>query len=365
MASKLKLGLVGADAAGRSWGPVSHIPALREIEQIELAALCTSRPESAAAAGEAFGIDRAYHDVNELVAQPDIDIIAAVVNIPSHYQVVMATLNAGKHVYCEWPLGASLAETAAMAALAHTKGVVTAIGLQGRHDPSLTYIKALCDEGWLGNIHSIQMTFLGTSAPERSSRKEYEREIRRGAHLMTIVGGHTLDYIAYCFGSLAEVSAKVATRVKQLRMTETGEMVDAEAADNVLINGVLTNGALLSYQLSAVPFHADGWRMAVYGSKGTIIATTAGLPQITPIKLVGAQGSEPLMELKVPKHLRFVPPTVPFGPPQNVAQAYVRMAEAIQAGKPFAPSFEDALEVHRLLEAIQKSSDEGRVVKLV
>ena len=77
MADKLKLGLVGADAAGRGWGATAHIPALRGIEQIELAALCTSRPESAAAAAKAYSIDRAYHDTHELVAQPDIDIITA------------------------------------------------------------------------------------------------------------------------------------------------------------------------------------------------------------------------------------------------------------------------------------------------
>jgi predicted dehydrogenase len=147
-------------------------------------------------------------------------------------------------------------------------------------------------------------------------------------------------------------------------MADTGEMVDAEAADNVLINGVLTNGALLSYQISAVPYHADGWRMAVYGSKGTIIASTQGLPQITPITLVGAQGNEPLSELPVPERLRFAPNAVSIGPPQNVGQAYVRMAEAIHEGKPFAPNFVDALEVHKLLEAIQRSSDEGCVVKL-
>lgn len=119
------------------------------------------------------------------------------------------------------------------------------------------------------------------------------------------------------------------------------------------------------YQLSSVPFHADGWRMAVYGSQGTITATTGGLPQITTVELVGAQGSEPLVELKVPNRFRFVPSTVPFGPPQNVGHAYVRMAEAIQEGKQFAPSFEDALDMHRLLDMIQQSSDEGRVIKLV
>ena len=364
MANILKLGLVGADAAGRGWGPAAHMPALRGIEQIELTALCTGRPESAAAAAKAYGIDRAYYDINELVAQPDIDIISTVVRIPNHYEVVMAALNAGKHVYCEWPLGANLAETNEMAEVGRAKGVVTAIGLQGRHDPTLTYIKELCDEGWLGDILSVQMTFLGTATPDRPSRHAWEQERSKGVTLMGIVGGHTIDYIGYCFGPLAEVSAKVTTRVKHLRMADTGEMVDAEDADNVLINGVLTSGALLSYQLSAVPYHADGWRMAVYGSKGTIIASTQGLPQITPITLLGAQGDEPLTELSVPGRLRVVPEAVPFGPPQNVGQAYVRMAEAIREGKRFDPDFEDALEVHKLLEVIQRSSDEGRVVKL-
>ena len=364
MTEQLKLGLVGADAAGRGWGPAAHMPALRGIEQIELAALCTSRPESAAAAAKAYSIDRAYYDINELVAQSDIDIISTVVRIPNHYQVVMAALNAGKHVYCEWPLGASLAETEEIATVAHDKGVVTAIGLQGRHDPTLTYIKELYDQGWLGELLTVNLMMQTGGAIERPSQRDYKREISKGAHLFNIVGGHTLDYLAYCFGPLSELSAKVATRVKHLRMADTGEMVDAEAADNVLINGLFTSGALISYQISAVPYHADGWRMAVYGSRGTIIASTQGLPQITPIMLVGAQGNEPLSALPVPERLLFVPKAVPFGPPQNVGQAYVRMAEAIHEGKPFAPNFDDALEVHKLLEVIQRSSDEGRIVKL-
>jgi predicted dehydrogenase len=364
MTNKLKLGLVGADAAGQGWGPAAHIPALRGIEQIELAALCTSRPESAAAAAKAFGIDRAYHNINDLVAQPDIDIISTVVRIPNHYEIVMAALNAGKHVYCEWPLGASLAETEEMAAVAREQGVVTAIGLQGRHDPTLSYIKELYDHGWIGELHTVQMTMKTTSTQERPSQRDYEGEISKGATLFKIVGGHTLDHISYCFGSLTEISANVTTRIKQLRMADTGEMVDAKAADHTFLNGVFTHGALLSYQIMSVPYHADGWHMSVYGSKGTIIATTPGLPQITPLKILGAQGNEPLSELLVPERLRCVPDAVPFGPAQNVGQAYVRMAEAIHEGKQFAPNFDNAEQVHKLLEAIQQSSDEGRVVKI-
>ena len=131
-----------------------------------------------------------------------------------------------------------------------------------------------------------------------------------------------------------------------------------------MLNGVFANGGLLSYQISAVPYHADGWRMEVHGSKGTIIATTPGLPQITPVTLIGSQGKEPLKELAIPERLHFAPKTVPYGPPQNVSHAYIRMAEAITGGKPYRPSFEDALQVHKLLDAIQLSSDEGCVVEL-
>ena len=364
MANKLKLGLVGSDAAGKGWGPAAHMPALREIKEIELAALCTSRPESAAAATKAYGI-KAYHDIDELVAQPELDIISVVVRIPNHHEVVMAALNAGKHVYCEWPLGTTLAETKEMAALAQEKDLVTAIGLQGWHEPSLTYIQELYKQGWLGELLTINLTMKTGGQSSRPSQREYELEVSKGAHLFNVVGGHTIAYLTYCFGPLATLSANVTTRITQLRMDDSGELIDAQTPDNVLLHGVFTNGGLLSYQITAVPYHADGWRMEIHGNKGTIIATTPGLPQITPVTLIGSQGNEPLKELSIPERLRFVPKTVPFGPAQNVGHAYIRMAEAIHENKSYEPSFENALKVHSLLDAMQRSSDEGRVLRLL
>ncbi len=354
---------MGADAAGKGWGPAAHMPALRGIEQIELAALCTSRPESAEAAGRAYGI-RAFHDIDELVAQPDIDIISTVVRIPNHHDVVMTALRAGKHVYCEWPLGASLEEAREMATLARESGVVTAIGLQGRFEPTLAYVKELRDSGWLGDLLSVDMTMLTKGTPERPSRQHYEREVRKGAHLFNVVGGHTVDQVKFCFGSLAHLNARVATRTKTLRMADTGEAVDAETPDTVLLTGEFTDGGLLTYRIATVPFHASGWRLEVHGSEGTLVATTRGLPQITPVSLVGARGDEALRDMPVPERLRVAPNGVPPGPALNVARAYAHMADAIRQRTPFRPGFEDALHVHELLEAMQRSSDTGRTVDL-
>ena len=56
-----------------------------------------------------------------MAEQPDIDLVSLVVRVPHHHDAVMAALNAGKHVYSEWPLGANLEEAAAMATLAVAK----------------------------------------------------------------------------------------------------------------------------------------------------------------------------------------------------------------------------------------------------
>ena len=364
MTNPLRLGLVGADAKGRGWGPVAHIPALRGIDQVELVALCTSRLESAAAAADAYGIDRAYHDVHEMAAQPDIDIVAVVVRVPHHHEVVMAALEAGKHVFCEWPLGANLTEAREMAALARAKRVVTAVGLQGRHDPALTYIKELHDEGWLGDIISVNVSLLAGGAGTSDSHNAWMGNADNGANFVTIAAGHTIDHVTYCLGPMAEVSASVATQVPQWQLGDTGETIDVDAPDTVLLNGTLAGGGLLSLHAASVPFNGSNWRMEIYGTKGTIAASTPVLPQISPITLKGAQGDGPLSELPTPQRLLVAPPAVPDGPARNVAGGYVRMAEAITNGKRFDPDFDHARELHELLETLQHASDIRRAVIL-
>ena len=135
MTDRLRVGIVGASADGQGWAPISHFPALRTLPGFEIAAICTAHAETAAASAKVYGVERAYHDVNAMVRDPHIDLVSVVVKVPHHHRVVMATLDAGKHVYCEWPLGANLAEAEEMATLAKRKGVHAMVGLQARGDP--------------------------------------------------------------------------------------------------------------------------------------------------------------------------------------------------------------------------------------
>src|SRR5450432_843838 len=246
MEAPIRVGIVGADASGQGWAPLSHLPALKMLPEYELAAVCTAHADTAAAAAKTYGVSRAFHDYRALVREPDIDLVSVVVRVPNHHEVVMAALAAGKNVYCEWPLGANLAEAEAMAALARSKKVHAMIGLQARGDPTIRYLHDLIAVGYVGDVLAVSMSMFTGGVLERPSSRLWDKDKAKGVSALTVRGIHTMDSLCYCMGDFVEVSAKVTTQVKQWKVTDTGAMVDVDAADNVAVNGVLQSGALVS-----------------------------------------------------------------------------------------------------------------------
>jgi len=362
MDNRLRVGIVGADASGQGWAPLSHLPALKILKECELAAVCTAHADTAAAAATKYGVTRAFHDYNAMFAEPDIDLVSVVVKAPSHRGVVVAALNAGKNVYCEWPLGANLSEAEEMAALALRKGVRAMIGLQARGDPVLRYLHELVADDYLGEVLAVNMTMFTAGVLDRPQSRLWDRDKTKGISALTVRGIHTMDVLCWCLGDFVELSGKVTTQVRQWRVIETNEMVDVDTADNVMVHGRLQSGAIASVHVGTVPYNASGWRMEIYGRKGTIRATSKGSPQRDANTLLGAQKGGPLEPLAVPERFVEVPAEMPAGPPRNVGHLYLRMARAIRDGGEVEPDFGVALNRHRLIDAIQRSSDEGRTV---
>jgi predicted dehydrogenase len=344
---------------------LSHLPALAVLPQFELAAVCTARAHTAEAAARKYGVPRAFHDVEAMVSEPDLDLVSVVVKVPSHRDAVTAAINAGKNVYCEWPLGANLAEAEAMAALAREKKVHAMVGLQARGDPTIRYLRDLVRDGYLGEVVAVNMSMFTGGVLERASARLWDRDKTKGVSALTVRGMHTMDAMCFCLGEFVELAAKVTTQVKQWRVTDTGEMVDVDAPDNVAVTGVLEGGAIASVHVATVPYHASGFRMEIYGRKGTIRATTRGSPQRDASVLSGAQGNEAMAPLPVPDSYMEAPAATPVGPPRNVAHLYLRMERAIREGTPVEPDFEVAVARHRLIDAIQRASDESRTIRVL
>src|SRR5712691_12157237 len=112
MESKIRVGIVRATVTtgGSGWGAHAHVPALHALPDYELRAVCTAHEDTAKASAAAFGAELAYHDIDAMVADPDIDLVVVSVRVPGHHYLVMKALRGGKSAFCEWPLVATLGE---------------------------------------------------------------------------------------------------------------------------------------------------------------------------------------------------------------------------------------------------------------
>ena len=360
MANKIRLGFVGANV-NSTWATQSHFPALLSSQDVEFTAVCTTRPESAEEARQAFGAKLAFHDFRAMAESPEIDAVAVVVRVPSHYEPTKAAIEAGKHVFTEWPLGRNTAEAEELAALAREKGVQTAVGLQSRVSPALLYVKELVETGYLGEVLSCSVTTMRDGALERPSSRTWQRDADLGAHTLTIANGHVIDALRFVVGNFTRVACMVSTQAKQWYETDTQQFVEVTSPDNVRVSGQLESGAAASVHVGAVPWAGSGFRMEIYGREGTLVVTGSVSSQRGEmLRVQGAQGGHELRDLELPGRFVFVPPDFPQGDPFNIGQLYALFAEAIRTGENRAPTFDTAVDLHRFIDRLKEASDTGR-----
>src|SRR5215211_6612402 len=228
MADKVRLGFVGANVHS-NWSTQSHFPALLASPDVEMTAVCTTRPESAEEAREAFGAKLAFHDYREMVTSPEIDAVAVVVKVPEHYGPTKAAIEAGKHVFTEWPLCRTTAEAEELAALARSKGLQTAVGLQSRVSPTLMYMKEQIESGYVGEVLSCHVTTMRDGSLERPSSRTWQRDASLGAHTLTIATGHVIDALRFIAGNFARVACMVTTQARHWYETDTQQRVEVTA----------------------------------------------------------------------------------------------------------------------------------------
>ena len=358
MADRIRVGIIGA-SVNRGWGWRSHVPALLALPEYELVAVCTAHEETARAAAEATGARHTFTDYRELVADPEIDLVTVAVRVPWHHEMVLAAFEAGKHVYCEWPLGSNLAQVEAMAATAKQAGVKAMPGLQGRAAPWVLHLKDLIDSGYIGRPHSATAT-LTMASPYMRSGVIWAAQRSNGNHILSIQAAHSLDIIASCLGGFEDVSARIEAQVTQWPLQNADEIVPADAPDCVVVNARTGSGAILSASFAYVPVHGSGWRLELRGDEGVVVATSSGPPMVAPNRIEGARtGDDGLQELATPEHLITVPSEIKRDGSFHVAHMYQRLAAAIATSSRCDPDFDAALDLYRLIDVLEKSDARG------
>jgi predicted dehydrogenase len=364
--SRLGVGIIGVSPV-RGWAVTAHIPALRALPNYQIRALSAHSPESARAAGQVFGVSAVFADHQQLVTQPDIDLVAVTVKVPHHRALVSAALGAGKAVYCEWPLGRDLDDAQAMASLATAQGVPTVVGLQARQAPAIQFVQQLLSDGYLGEVLSTTMVGLSVPGEVVVQANAYMLDETNGANLLTIAVGHSLDLLSYVLGEFAELSAVSELRRPRITIDETGEQIVKTAPDQIAVIGTLSSGATASIHLREAVAGGTGFLWEINGTDGTLrIIADEAQPQIFPLTVAGARGRNEPAELAVPAALTQQWPALTslVGTPAfNVGRAYAGFAADIDNGTHTVPDFADAVRRHQVIAAIERAAAAGERVK--
>src|SRR5436853_3930116 len=326
MSKRIRVGIIGANP-DRGWAAQAHIPALKSLsDDFEIMALSTSRRESADAASKLFGVPLAFDNHQDLVNRADVDVVAVTVKVPYHLELATAALDAGKAVYCEWPLANGLKEAETLAALAKKKGGLAVAGLQARSAPAVAYVHDLIRQGYVGEVLSTTLIGSGMGwGPTVEPFNLYLNDRKNGATMLSIALGHAAEALCHCLGEVRELSATTTMRRKSFTIAGTGERKPMAADDQVCVTGLLEGGAAFSIHYRGGISRGTNMLWEINGTEGDLQLTAAGgQAQIFELIVRGGKGAQSSLEvLPVPEQYRWSPPQV-SGPSTNVAQAYAR-----------------------------------------
>lgn len=352
----LKVGFAGASAE-RGWAKSAHLAAINAVPGLQIGAVLNRTQEAADAAAALFGAEKAYTAPAALVGDPDIDIVAVTVRVPEHRAIVLAALTAGKHVYCEWPLGRDLAEAQEMQSAARRAGAHVVIGTQGVVAPAIRHAALLVREGAIGRPLNLRVVSPSAGWGSRiMSSYAYLEDKRNGATLSTIPGGHTLAAIEAVIGTYTEIDARNSVLRQNVSISGSDSLVAEPCTDHVLVIGRHSSGCVSSLEVvggtSDTPF-----RFELRGAKGTLVISGQH------------PGGFQCAELVVTTNPPSPPQLDPAAPgltadPVNVAELWARFADDIRDGTHSVPDFDSALRLHHVLVAIDEAAETGRRVTI-
>ncbi len=140
---------------GLGWFGEVHAETLADMPGVELAAVCTRRPERLAQVADRFHVQKRYTDYRDMLADPDIDVVGITTHIADHRDIAIDALRSGKHVFLEKPMAPTAADCDRIVAAANEAAGFFMVGHICRFDPRVALAKQAIDEGKIGKIVSM------------------------------------------------------------------------------------------------------------------------------------------------------------------------------------------------------------------
>ncbi len=353
MGQSLKVGIIGASAE-RDWAKDSHVPAVKQLGGLELAAVVSGSQAGSDAASKAFGAPKAYATPEELFRDSDIDIVSVAVKVPDHRELVLGALAAGKHIYCEWPLGKNLCESRELVQAAKSAGVHCIIGLQTRANPAARQAEKLLASGAIGRVLSADVISAAMAfGPKVEKAMAFAEDDANGVTLVTIQGGHTLDLAIALLGPIQNASALASTQFPNILVGDSAEPLKRTIADHLLVQALLKEGSRLNIEVAGGrPKDRTPFSFHVVGETGELLLEGGAARGFQSGSLTLRLNGE--LQQVVAGELDGMAESA-----SNVAGMYAAFRDDILSDSHTVPDFDHAVQLTRLIEDVLTSSESG------
>jgi predicted dehydrogenase len=373
---------------GYAFMGAAHSQAWRTVNRVydlpvraRMVAVCGRDVGKVAAASRRLGWEEYTTDWRTLMARDDIDLIDICTPGDSHAEIALAALAAGKHVLCEKPMSNTVAEAEAMtaaAAVARARGVRAMCGYNYRRVPAVSLMAQLVAAGRIGTLRHVRAVYLQDWIvdPQFPLVWRLQRE-KAGSGALGDIGAHIVDLTQFVTGQrITGLSAMTETFVTERPLPAESSGLSAAGGGGAATGRVtvddaaafvarLTGGGLATYEATRFATgRKNGLRVEINGSHGSL---AFDLERLNEIEFYDA--TEPALEqgfrrilVTEPGHpylSAWWPPGHVLGYEHSFTHQMRDLIAAIATGTDPTPSFDDALQVQRVLDAVEVSAKSG------
>lgn len=367
--SEIGIGIIGGGYMGKAhsvaYASVGAVFGTKLRPRLEM--ICASNDTSAEKYRKAYGFARATADWSVLVNDDKIDAVVIACPQEMHREIALAAFKLGKPVFCEKPLGASLDDAQAMMKAANDANAINMIGFNYIRTPATQFARQLISEGAIGDITYYRGEHTEDFDADPNSPANWRSHgIANGT--MGDLAPHMINATLALIGPIKTLSAQLET-VHKIRPDEKGGTSEVTNDDQAQLMCRFENGAMGHLFFSRVATGRKmGYIFEVTGTKGAIQFNMEDQNAIWLYKSEGPEAERGFKKIITGPHH---PDYVEFcqGPGHGTGfqdQIIIEAKDfltAIEQGKNVWPTFEDGVEVSRIVTAALKSNETGSWVQ--
>ena len=358
---------IGVGMLGYAFMGKAHANAYRKLAYMtwppplkpRLVSIAGRNEAAVSEAARRYGFERSVTDWRDLVADPDVQLVDNGGPNDLHAEPTIAAARAGKHVFCEKPLGRTAAESLEIWRAAAEAGVKHMCAFNYRFVPAVRLARDLIEAGELGEIRHFRGRYLQEWGPTDAEVWRFDKAAA-GSGALGDLGAHVIDLARYLVGEIATVSALTAT-------FQPGREVDDAFEAAVSFEG----GAIGTIEATRfAPGRKNGFAWEINGSQGSIAFDLERLNELQ-VHLAGtspgalAQGFRTVLvsEAEHPYWEHWWPHGHMIGWEHSFVHEIHHLLTAIRDDGPVGPhgaTFEDGYRAAEVCDAIVASADEGR-----